>query len=164
MMPHRRFDSMAEYWADEFSLPIALLRAQMMRESGGDPNVISTAGAMGLMQIMPGTAKDLGVNPLNPDQALKGGCLYMSQKLKQVGLVTVGMNLDYNDVYRLALASYNCGFGYVKAALQRIRDMGLTFTWPTFIDSLQIVTVGPFKRKADWRQVDGYIRAILPPV
>jgi hypothetical protein len=84
-----------------YNLPSGLLHAVSRVESGGNPKAVSPKGAQGLFQIMPATAKDLGVNPLDPTQAAEGAARYLSQNLKK-----------YGDV-KLALAAYNAGPGAV---------------------------------------------------
>lgn len=81
-----------------------LVMALMRQESGGNPTAKSKAGAMGLMQLMPATAKGLGVkDPFDPAQNIEGGIKYLAQKMKQHG-----GNLDH------VLASYNAGSGAVQ--------------------------------------------------
>jgi soluble lytic murein transglycosylase-like protein len=81
----------------------ALLKGLVSQESGFDPNARSGAGAVGLTQLMPGTAAALGVtNPLDPAQSLQGGAKYLRQQLDRFG----------GDA-RLALAAYNAGPGAV---------------------------------------------------
>ncbi|HYF24977.1 MAG TPA: lytic transglycosylase domain-containing protein [Baekduia sp.] len=81
----------------------ALLRGLVRQESGFDPAARSSAGALGLTQLMPGTARSLGVtNPLDPRQALDGGARYLAQQLQRFG----------GDVSK-ALAAYNAGPGAV---------------------------------------------------
>jgi len=93
--------------AREWNVDPRLLRAVATQESGGNPNARSRAGAVGVMQIMPGTAKDLGVTDLtNAEQSIYGGAKYLSQML---------------DKYKhpeLALAAYNAGPGRVDAFLK----------------------------------------------
>jgi soluble lytic murein transglycosylase-like protein len=81
----------------------ALLKGLVSQESGFDPTARSAAGALGLTQLMPGTAASLGVtNPLDPVQSLQGGAKYLRQQLDRFG----------GDP-RLALAAYNAGPGAV---------------------------------------------------
>ena len=74
----------------------------MIVESAYQPDAVSSAGAQGLAQLMPGTARDLGVtDPFDPAQNVAGGGAYIAQMLAR-----------YEDV-RLALAAYNAGPGRV---------------------------------------------------
>jgi hypothetical protein len=80
-----------------------LLRSMVAVESGFNPRSVSKKGAVGLMQLMPRTARALGVtNRYNPEQNLRGGARYLKQMLKR-----------FSDV-RLALAAYNAGPSAVK--------------------------------------------------
>lgn len=81
-----------------------LARAVMRCESGGNPNAVSRAGAIGLMQLMPGTAKGLGVNPKDPERNLEGGIKYLAQLADK-----------YDGDYVKTLAAYNAGSGRVDA-------------------------------------------------
>ncbi len=85
--------------AIEFGVDPALLRAVIHAESAFNPNAISTAGAQGLMQLMPGTASDLGVNnPFDVTQNIRGGAQYLAGLLKQ-----------FKGDERMATAAYNAG-------------------------------------------------------
>lgn len=87
--------------AKQHGIPEGLFMKLIRQESGWKPKVVSHAGAIGLAQLMPGTAKDLGVNPWNPQQNLEGGARYLSQQYKKFG------------DWKLALAAYNAGPGAV---------------------------------------------------
>src|SRR5262252_5665097 len=63
-----------------------LLRRVVMQESGGRMGSVSPTGAIGFMQLMPGTAKELGVNPYDPWQNVMGGAKYLAQGVGQYGV------------------------------------------------------------------------------
>lgn len=89
--------------AETYDVPVELLKAMAKAESGFNTNAVSKCGAMGIMQLMPGTAKALGVvDAFDPEQNIMGGANYISQKLKA-----------YDGDITLALAAYNAGSGNV---------------------------------------------------
>ena len=88
--------------ASRYGVDASLLAAMANQESGFDSQAVSPAGAQGLMQFMPATAKGLGVNPLDPNSAIDGAARYLSSLTKQFGSTD------------LALAAYNAGPGTVS--------------------------------------------------
>jgi soluble lytic murein transglycosylase-like protein len=83
----------------EHNLDVDLLASLVKAESGGNARAVSRAGATGLMQLMPGTATELGVeHPFKPDENVRGGSAYLDALLTR-----------YDDKLALALAAYNAG-------------------------------------------------------
>ena len=87
----------------EYGYPTGTMDRLVRAESGGRPSVVSAKGAIGLGQLEPGTAKQLGVDPWDPDQNLAGSARYLSQLRKQFG-----------GSLPLALAAYNEGPGNLQ--------------------------------------------------
>lgn len=90
--------------SETYNISLSLLKAVAKAESDFDPNCTSSSGAMGIMQLMPGTAKELGVtNAYDPEQNIMAGAKYLSE------------NLDiFKENISLAVAAYNAGRGAVK--------------------------------------------------
>jgi soluble lytic murein transglycosylase-like protein len=92
---------MAASAARKFDLPESFVQSVMRAESGFNPKAVSPKGATGLMQLMPDTAKKLGVDPKNPQQNAEGGAQYLRELL--------ALYENRPDQVLLALAAYNAG-------------------------------------------------------
>ena len=96
--PENPYVATATQMAERYGLPRNVFLSLVQQESGFRPDAVSRAGAVGLGQLMPGTARDLGVDPTNPEQNLEGSARYLRQQLDRFG----------GDM-PLALAAYNAG-------------------------------------------------------
>lgn len=96
------YQDMARIAARRNNIPEDLFLRLVRQESNFRPTAKSHKGAIGLAQLMPQTARVLGVNPYDPRQNLEGGARYLSQQYRKFG------------TWRLALAAYNAGPGAVE--------------------------------------------------
>jgi soluble lytic murein transglycosylase-like protein len=105
-----RFDTIIQEHASKQGLRLELVRAVIQVESAYNPRATSPKGAMGLMQLMPGTARELGVrDAYDPEDNIRGGTKYLRQLLDK-----------YRGNEDLALAAYNAGSGAVDKYGQKV--------------------------------------------
>ena len=122
-------EQLANAAAAKYGLPPSLVRSVMKAESGFQPRAVSPKGAVGLMQLMPGTAQTLGVNPFDPAQNVDAGTRYLRALLEK-----------YNGALRHALAAYNAG----PAAVEKHGGV------PPFAETLDYIR----RVEREWKRAD----------
>lgn len=110
---------------EEFAPP-SLVKAVMQVESGGKANAVSPKGARGPMQLMPGTAKQLGVDINNPQENIHGGSRYLQQMINKYGKKDI------------ALAAYNWGPGNIDKAIRQLKADGKRVTWSNIMQAVKV--------------------------
>ncbi len=168
------YDSIIEEHASRQNLRVDLVRAVIQVESGFNPHALSNKGAMGLMQLMPATAVEMGVrNAYDPVQNIRGGTAYLRQLLDRFG-----------GDEALALAAYNAGAGAVskygdaippyretRQYVEKIRARSSLYTggaapiykWTEVVDGVEVPRYSNVKPKAPGYQVVKRPRAIVMP-
>lgn len=104
-----QFDGLIRDMSAKYGVDANLIKSVMKSESNFNTTAVSGAGAMGLMQLMPGTAREMGVtDPYDPAQNIEGGVKYLRKMLDR-----------FDGDVALALAAYNCG-------PNRVENLGIT--------------------------------------
>jgi len=135
-----------------------LLASQVYQESKFNPSAVSWAGAVGLMQMMPATAKEMGIQwRSNPEQSMDGGVRYL--KLLQKRFATIE---DSVQQIKFTLAAYNCGYGHVADARRLARKYKLDQdVWDNNVDKMILALRYP-KNFNDPVVKYGYLRGTEP--
>jgi soluble lytic murein transglycosylase-like protein len=169
-----RYDTLIEEHASKQNLRPDLVRAVIQVESGFNPYALSNKGAMGLMQLMPGTARELGVrNAYDPVQNIRGGTEYLRQLLDKFG-----------GDEALALAAYNAGAGAVtkygnaippyretRQYVEKIGSRSSLYTggsapiykWTEIVDGVAVPRYSNTKPKVANYEIIHHRRAIVMP-
>lgn len=127
------FDKLFKKYAKEISWDWRLLASVAYTESNFDTTVISWAGAQGLMQLMPSTARAMGIpsgKEHNPEESIKGAVKYIAATDKQLRMVK-----DKNERINFILAAYNAGLGHVFDAMALAEKYGKNKTvWRNHVE------------------------------
>lgn len=116
------YDALFRHYAKEIGWDWRLLASLAYTESNFNPNVVSWAGARGLMQLMPATARVMGVPPgkeQDPEESIKAAVKYIGQMQRTFSKVT-----DKEEQAKFILAAYNCGVGHVTDAMALAEKYG----------------------------------------
>lgn len=127
------YESLIRQHASRQGIRPDLVRAVIQVESAFNPQAVSPKGAMGLMQLMPATAKQFGVvDPFNPAENIRAGVTYLRQLLDK-----------YNDNEQLALAAYNAGPGAVDKYGSKVPPYRETQNYVQKIADIRGAAAGP---------------------
>ena len=127
------FDPLFKKYAKEIGWDWRLIASLAYNESNFDPNAVSWVGAKGLMQLMPATARTLGVpegKDLDPEESVKAATKYLAQLDETFSKVT-----DPNERAKFVLGSYNAGLGHVIDAMALAEKYGKDkYIWDDHVD------------------------------
>lgn len=152
------YDDIIKKYAKIIEWDWRLLASQIYQESKFDVKANSWAGAEGLMQIMPLTAKSLGVkNILNPEESISAGTKYLLQNYKAFNKI-----LDETNRIKFTLAAYNCGLGHVMDAQRLAKSKGLNPNiWSGNVENMLLALRLPGNYKKSVIKY-GYVRGTEP--
>lgn len=150
------FDPVIRKYAERYGFDWRLITAQMYQESRFDPNAKSFAGARGLMQVMPRTAKFMGFEDVDaPEDGIHAGIKYLDWVRNRFE-----DSLPFNERLWFTLAAYNAGHGHVDDARRLARQQGLDGdSWFGNTEkAMLLLSKNKYAKKARY----GYVRGIEP--
>ncbi len=158
------YDNLVKKHAEVYAFPWTLICAQMFQESSFRPDAVSWSGAQGLMQLMPATAKEVGVHdPFDPDENIRGGVYYLHTQYRRVPDEVDALNRTC-----FALASYNGGYGHLIDARKLAEQLGKDPNiWVDNVDQAYALLSEPYyARRAKYGycrsgEIIDYVRKIM---
>ncbi len=150
------YDELTRKYADEYGFDWRLLVSQMFQESRFNPKAESWAGALGLMQVMPRTAKQMGIHELkNPEDGIRAGVKYMAWLRERFE-----PDMPVANRMWFTLAAYNAGAGHVHDARRLARGQGLDGDrWFGNVEQAMLLLS---KSKYAEKALHGYVRGREP--
>ncbi len=151
-----RFDPLVQQYAPKYGFDWRFITAQMFQESRFDPNARSHAGAIGLMQLMPATAKQLGISKIkHPENNIRAGTKYMNWLYGRFE-----PELPVVDRMWFTLAAYNAGLGHVLDARLLAKQQGLD--GDRWFDNVEKAMLLLSKKRYAKKARFGYVRGREP--
>ncbi|MCP4042342.1 MAG: transglycosylase SLT domain-containing protein, partial [Gammaproteobacteria bacterium] len=150
------YDELARRYADKYGFDWRLIISQMYQESRFNPEAESWAGALGLMQLMPRTAKQMGLEQLkNPEKGIQAGVKYLAWLRERFD-----PDMPVADRIWFSLAAYNAGTGHVRDARRLARRNG----WDSnqWFDNVEKAMLMLSKKKHAANARHGYVRGREP--
>lgn len=145
-LSREEIEKLAKEAGEAIGVPYELVLSVILTESAGDPKAVSKKGAGGLMQLMPGTARDLGLSDedrFDPKKNVIAGTQYLKSMLD-----------SFNGDTKLALAAYNWGPGNVRSALSDLHRSGIPATGDSLYKNHRAIKM-PSETAAYASKVDG---------
>lgn len=158
------YDDLVKKHAAAYDFPWTLICSLMFQESSFKADAVSWSGAQGLMQLMPPTAKEVGVtDPFDPDQSIRGGTYYLKKQYRRVP-----DEVDVLNTTCFALASYNGGYGHLIDARKLAEQLGKNpNVWTDNVDHAYALLSEPYyAKRAKYgycrsEEIIGYVRKIM---
>lgn len=150
------YDELVRKHADHYGFDWRLIVSQMYQESRFDPKAKSWVGALGLLQVMPRTAKEFGIKNLHdPDSGLNAGVQYLNWLLQRFE-----PELDIGERMWFSLAAYNAGLGHVRDARVLARKKG--WDGDRWFDNVEKAILLLSKKEYAKKAKHGYVRGHEP--
>jgi len=158
MTEQDRFDSLFQYCAQGTCFNWKLFKWMALVESSMNPRVISDAGAMGLMQLMPGTAEEMKViYPFDVEENIRGGTDYFRIQFQHLAEIPVGL-----ERIKFSLAAYNGGRGYINKAISLAKHSKVDWqSWDVTKKYLAFPSCRVKGKAPDHRQITNYVRKVM---
>ncbi len=153
-----KYDGLIKTYAEELNWDWRLLASQVYQESKFDPSAQSWAGAQGLMQVMPATARELNIEDVSdPKESMRGGTKYLKKIYNRFKNIP-----DETDRIKFTMASYNCGYGHVLDAQRLAEKNGLNSNiWTNHVETAILALRLPRNYKKPFIKY-GYVRGSEP--